>query len=284
MFDLTNIIAQVYERKYPDLLGRSLVSVSPDHTDATATRWNAKVIDRTGTAQIWKDRSREPARVGVHEVGDITGLYHSIADSYFYSDREVEAAAANGRDLPTLLAFAARDAIERRLEAVIMSGDGLPEIKGVFNQTGILTASASANWSSMTGEQLVAEFIALDNYQSNATLGILSPNTCAVSPAVWQLLMAPYSVYDSRATLEVVQQRMSNLKNFVKVPYLSDKTYVQTYNSSPEMMALLLPQDFTQYEPKAEGRGLSIACEIITGGIVCPHPKSILQYSVSGLV
>ncbi|BEV00082.1 DUF2184 domain-containing protein [Novosphingobium olei] len=137
------INAQVYENKFPDLDFGRLVFVdssAPEFTPGIVTFISSTVGQarwyNSGAKDIAKaDVIRDKAEIRVHMAGV----------GYGYDIEEVGQAQLMGMDLPGGKALAARRAYTEFMWNVTLTGDTTKGLKGLANQSGVTTGTATAD-------------------------------------------------------------------------------------------------------------------------------------------
>jgi hypothetical protein len=270
---LEQIRSQVLEVRYPALLGRSLVPVS-NETNPGAETIVTQFMDKVGEARVTSDYNQGGPRVDV-VAGEYTSKIRTIDASYAISNQEMRAAKFAGRDLSMLKAKAARDAIERKLDDCIMTGDpnGLA-FRGLMNQVGIATYAIATPWASATPAQILADLQAIERQIVINSKEVETPTDLVLPLSAYHLLNAPRS---TTSDMTIMQYFIANAEYVKTVSrYHKVGSTGLCYAKDPSKLHAEIPMEFMQYAPQMIGKEVVTECEARSGGVIVDYPGSML--------
>lgn len=284
--DLEAIDRTLYEPKYEELTARQILNVKTD-VDPGAETYGYDVMTRSGVAKILANNSDDIPLVDVDMTREHQRIY-SIATGFRYSVQDQRAAAMTGRSLDTTKAGVARRAVAEKENRLAWIGDETYNIKGICNATGIQTenvptsAKGGTEWSGKTGEEILEDIriiralvTVLPGHGSTSNL------TLALPPEQYEILSRRFNQYDARTILEVIQSRKW-FGSIVRAPELrkvgtgSTDSFI-VFDSSKEVIELLVPMDIYRHEPEWKFPNWKIAVEERCGGCVIRYPMAIAR-------
>jgi hypothetical protein len=285
---LEHIIAQEFDIEYAELRARQVIPITmeADPADETITY---REYNRVGLAKMITDYSMDLPRVDITGA-EVTSKIRSLGASYGYNLQEVRASAKTGRDLEGRRAEAAREAILRKENALLLLGDSNASLAGFLNFANVTVASipadgtgASKKWSDKTPDQILRDLNAVVNSVAELTLGIEQPDT----------LLLPRAAYHVAATKRIGRDsNMTVLRFFVETnPYINSMAKVEVLNelqtaganSTARMMAYRrdplkvrgeIPQDFESLPAQVKGFEWLVPCHSRLGGVIWHRPLS----------
>lgn len=147
--NLYNVEQRVYQTKYPSYNYADYLPIVTEGNEwAIGTTFYSG--DSVGTMEWFNAGAYDVPNVGVSQ-SQFTQPFHMSAAGITYTLEEVMRARMTGRDLPAENALAARRAAEKFAYETFLLGKPEKNMQGLFNYTGIPTATAAANASGQTG-------------------------------------------------------------------------------------------------------------------------------------
>jgi len=283
---LEQIRPGIMEVQYTELLGKTLVPTETN-IDPGATHFTVQKFDRTGRAKVVASLDTNIPRADV-SAGEGSQIIRSVVSSYGYSIQESRAAAMARTPLIPMRAMAARDAIERELDNVIMYGDTVMGLSGLLTLSGTETytvpngALGTKTFETKSPNEILADLNGIVNRIIVQSKGIERPNT----------LLLPLSSYtyiqslrmgdgDSRTVLQFFKDNQPGLDvqglfhlEAAPAAEWTGKRMV-CYRKDPSKLVFLLPVAFEQMAPQMNDFTLVTNCHARTGGVGVYAPKSV---------
>jgi len=284
---LEHIEARMFEMKYPELQYASLIPTRSGF-DEGALKYIYRMIDEVGRASLITDKSQRFPRVDVKGV-EYPLPVRAIGDAYGYTLMEIKGAAKAGIPLESERANRARKAMFVELNRIALMGDAVAGLSGLFQHASVTSATALGHEGSGTDTtwpekvttpteiitDLNAPFVAIDA----ATNGIEKPDTVVLPNTRYTLIAStPYNSVSDKTILQWWQNANPG-KTVVGSHYLetagaaSSKRMV-VYKRDPDVVELLNPLGFYQFEPRREGMEYIRECLMTTVGVVLRFPKA----------
>lgn len=291
---LEYVRAKSYDVKYPALRSRDMIPVD-NSVDRGAESVKYIQYDAVGMAKIISSYAHDLPRVDVL-AKEFRANIKSIGDSYGYSIQEIRAAAFAGIPLEARRANAARLAIEQKIDIIGALGDSDNNLLGLFNQPNaqVYTIPAGATtgttWGNGTGVgagnksagEILGDLTAVANKAVQVTNGVEVADT----------IIIPIPQYGVIATVNMATGINATILEF----FLRSNPWIRTvdywhrltgagagatnrmicYKRDPDHLQFIIPQEFEQFPPEAEGLEFKIACHARCGGVVVYYPLSII--------
>jgi hypothetical protein len=145
-----------YDKKYPDLIGRSLVPISREAGPLVETI-AYRMYDRVTAATLGGTYNTVRPSVALSASEGIV-RFHDYENEYHFDLRELRMAQAHGIPLDTKTAAASREGMERAVDRAIAVGEGRIRTYGLLNNPGVSIVSlTTGNWlnPATTGVQIL---------------------------------------------------------------------------------------------------------------------------------
>jgi hypothetical protein len=283
---LEYVKAQTYDVKYLQHKARMFIPVdSSVPSGAESFVWRA--WDMAGMAKIISNYATDLPKVAILGAEVIQGI-KSIGDSYGYSIQDVRAAAMSGTQLDTKLALAARRMIENKIENLAARGDAAAGLPGFVNNANVPLITAvgtdiNGDWLNATSAEILADLNTIANTIVETTGETHIPDTMILPTNRYSFVATkPYSDTDSRSVLRVFLENSPYVKNVDQWQYLNTADAAGTgprvvcYERSPEVLEMVIPQEFEQFPPQAKGLEFEIPCHARFGGVSIRYPLGML--------
>lgn len=287
--ELTTYDAKDFEVVKAGLSSFSLFN-QKDVGDKVATVYKYNMIEGTGKS---KYAAVKGGLVKDAPIMSVAGNQYSMdfADIYCgiqFSKADILAGAKVGRDV---ISFQRRQALRSNMElmnAACFSGEKTIGIPGVFSNTKINPASPPLfNLATETsGENLLKALKAIVVEALNATKGLISPNTLAVSPTIYaNLVYSPWAAANGTGSVAQVFSQMMGVK-VVSVPELAvgagisdftSKEGALLFNDNPDYIEHIVSNMFEVDELQRSGIGYMSYCVSRHAGICIRQPKSVTK-------
>lgn len=290
-FQLEQLKTQTYDIKYPELKGRTLVpvdtSVDPGAETVAYFQW-----DEFGMADIISNYADDLGMVDALVEKFFTPV-HSLGKAYQYSIQDLRRAAMAGNQLDVRRARACRRAIERKIDDLAAIGDGPAKLYGLLTHPNVPVLTAASDGTGTTWVQGRAlpkapNLIQKDMHTCittiwSTTFEVHQPNTVILSTQEYG--------YISQTPVSDVNQT-TILKAFLaNNPYISNMDFwykldkanaagtgprMLVYQRDPEILELVIPQDFEQFPPQARNLSFVVPCHARFGGVVIYYPLALI--------
>lgn len=289
--ELEAIDKKVYEKKYPQLIARSLIptigGVSPWQKVYT---W--REFDKKGSAKIIADYADDLPRVDVSGE-EFSQLIKTLGDSYWYSIDEVQAAKGMGTPLDEMRAMAARYFIESKVDSILATGDAATGMKGLLNLSSTTTFTAGTKtaggltWGTIaapnaTGPEVAADLIGIVSKLNETTKGLWSKFK----------IVLPLEQYNYAAQIRMSTLGDQTALDFVlKVcPFIQDITpwvkcdlagaggstdRMAAYPYDEMVLGALVPSEFEILPAQERNLAFVVNCKATVGGVICRYPVAV---------
>jgi len=283
---LEHVMAQGYDVKYAPLKGLTLVPVTseagPAATEITMRSW-----DKVGMAKMISDYATDFPSVDIFGV-ETTIKIKGMGASYRYSIEEIRRANMAGVPLEAKRAAMAREAIDRKHNAIILNGDTASGLRGFLNTTTGYTeytvpngAGGTKPWTAKTADEILADLNGIVNGIITATVGVEQPDTMLLPLTYFQLI--------SQKRLDALSDD-TVMSYFLKVnPYIKRIEWLNeletagagsvkrfmVYKNDPAHLVYHMPLVFEQYDADKKGMAYEIPCYSKSGGMFIYYPASI---------
>lgn len=273
--------ASTYLRPLPPLAGRQLVPVS-NEVPASAESITYTVYDGVGVAKIIAAYSDDLPRVDIRGAQVTVGV-RTIGDSYGYNTHELRAAAAGGSALPTRRATAARNAVERKHNSLIIKGDTVYNMFGITNHPNIsAVVPTTGNWATATGDQILADVQKLLNAIVTQSNGAHNATQLAMSSqARLYFFTKQVTATPTRSVASMIAEQYPGL-NIVVAQELqgagtAGANVVFAAERSAEHFYYEEPMPFTQHPPQARNLEFVVPCESRTAGLIVVNTMALAK-------
>ena len=301
---LEYVFTQTYDILYPDLKARKLIPVNTQ-VPAGADSFTYAQFDKIGVAKIVHNYSQDFPNADV--VGkQFKQAIVSLGDSYQYTIQDMRAAALAGQPLESRKAEAARYAMEVLLEKLAVSGDTGTGLLGLSNAPSIQAITKvsqnNAGTTASTWKTLITDALAKGNITAvaqeiqkdvNAMQRAIFDNTKGVHMP--DTLVLPTDAYSVLATTPRAPGFTDDslLDYILEVsPWLNQIDYwsrldtagalvngvhgrMMMYQKDPQVLSLIVSQDFEQFAPQARGMSMIIPCHMRTGAVEVRYPLAV---------
>lgn len=285
--ELEHVRANTYKIEYPDMMGRVLVPI--DHSVGTGQEiFTFNTLQSFGTSRVGGGYSDHAPRVDV-KISDESQRIIPIVNAYGYSFQEVRNSIEAGRSLPQLRAQTARDVMEQDINQLLLIGSTIESISGLFTLSGTTTHTfangtlGSPLWSLKTSLEKLIDLHAMGNQIVEDTKQVERPDTLVLPLTAFnhinqtvmgdgngktimaQFLENDVNIKNVEASFELEGNANWGASARRMVAYKKDATKLQG----------VIPQEFEQFAPQAQGFETIVNCHARYGGIELSKPKSV---------
>lgn len=292
---LEYIYTQTYDIKRPAFKARQVIPVDT-RVPSGAETFTYRQFENTGVAIIGHNYSGELPDSDV-KASETAAKLVSILGSFHYSIQDMRAAAFAGVPLDAKKAASVRFAFERKLEilaAVGTSGQSQDVgLTGLCNAPGIqaVTQVSTGTWIAQIAAS-VANGVASVIADVNAITAKIFAGTGGVhgEPGTLSLLL-PIDEYNALNTTpsHLTFNDSNLLETVLKVCKLKDIDYwnplgsagsgskgrVMCYNRDPEVLGLIISQEFEQFAPQPKNLAFQVPCHMRTGAVEVRYPLAV---------
>lgn len=282
--ELVSVETAVYEKRYPEFKGRSLVPKTSLPEGATFASYSEQ--DEYGSAKIISSGADDLPRAEVSRTETLVQIY-TVGDAYAYTTMELKKAAFARQSLDAAKAMAARRIMEQKIDLLIQTGDAAYGMKGLLNQSGTNTyvvpngGLGSPLWVNKTSDEILTDLNAMANAPSNATNGIEYPDTMVLPIAQYDLIsQKPRSSTSDTTVKEFFLGNSPYIKEIIpwwpcKTAGAAGVTRAVTYRKDLEALWYYMPQEFQAMAPQLRNLEYLIPCTCDFGGVHVRLPKSV---------
>lgn len=285
---LEYIRPMLYEVKYPGFKGRELVPIDYSvNAGAETTSYDA--VDGVGQAQVGGGYDNVPPRV------DILSKHFSqrilpIFDAYGWSMQEVRAAMFSGRNTMALKGKVARQAIEQKIDQVLLLGETGWGLRGLFTLQGTLTSppaagDAATQWGPLkTSAEITKDINTMLNLVVTASNEVHRPTTLVLPLSAYQYLNdTNINTTSNTSILEHFMDRnayITEVETSIHLEAAPNSEWsgrrAMAYTKDSSMLQGVIPQDFEQLAPQVVNYETVVNCHARIGGIELYYPKSVV--------
>ena len=282
--ELVSVETAVYEKRYPEFKGRSLVPKKSLPEGATFASYSEQ--DEYGSAKIISSGADDLPRAEVSRTETLVQIY-TVGDAYAYTTMELKKAAFARQSLDAAKAMAARRIMEQKIDLLIQTGDAAYGMNGLLNQSGTNTyvvpngGLGSPLWVNKTSDEILTDLNAMANAPSNATNGIEYPDTMVLPIAQYDLIsQKPRSSTSDTTIKEFFLGNSPYIKEIIpwwpcKTAGAAGVTRAVTYRRDLEALWYYMPQEFQAMAPQLRNLEYLIPCTCDFGGVHVRLPKSV---------
>ena len=276
---LEYVYSQTYDIKHAALRAREFIPVDssvPTGADSyTYQQW-----DMFGEAKIIANYGDDLPRVDV-QAKEFTAPIKSLGNAYGFSIQDVRRAAMSGASLETRRAAMARRAHEQAIDEIGAFGNAAAGLPGFLNNTNIpIVAPDNAPWATATALEIIADLNKLTNSIITVTKDVEKPDTLILDLASFQLVntMPMSSTGDADKTvLKFFLDNNPYIQAIDSWTKLEDAgaagvTRIVAYRRDPEVLQMVIPQEFEQLPPQARNLEFVIPCHSRKGGVKIHYP------------
>jgi len=242
-------------------------------------------LDHTGLAEIVADNATDLPYADVSGRNNIRQI-KTLATAVTYSTQDVRSAQLQGRfDIATEKARSAREAMDRKIDDLMRTGDAVAALQGFTNLPGINVLPApTGTWATATSAQIVNDF----NFAANASLietdGVESPNTAIFPVQQWtRISTLPFDPAGGTTTvLEYLQKAHPQINLWtwefgLDSVSLTGGPSVMVYNRDRAKVRGIVPMLMRALPVEQHALNFKLAFETRYGGIIAPRPRSIVR-------
>lgn len=278
---LTHIFSRTFDKKYPELKARTFIPVNHE-IPAGAESFVWRSWDLAGMAKVVSNFADDLPAVAVI-AAEVTQGIKSFGDSYDYSIQDMKASAMSGNQLDVKKAFAARRVMENLVENTAAFGNAGAGLPGFLNNANVPLLSApgsiTGGWLTATPVQMYDDLNAMANAMVVNTKGVFVPDTILLPMNRFSVVATKgMSDIDTTTVLRRFLENSPYIRNVDQWPLLdkanatSDGPRAVVYKRDPEIVELMIPEEFNQLPPQARNLAFVILCTMRFAGVSFYYP------------
>lgn len=292
---LTKVRSQAFMIEYPELKARGFVATIPD-IPSGAQEYLYRVYDKVGQAKVTSGYADGGPRVDVYGT-EASQLIRGVVDAYGFNFQELRAALMAGVGLSSMKATAARWVIDKKIDDLLLEGDSVFGLTGLFNLSGTLSytipvgAGGDEEWilagvQKKTALEILRDMYAIENYIVEQTKEIEVPNRMILPLSRYNLISTtPMSTDNTETILQTFLKNSKHVKRVdssikLETAGAGSTARAVCYNDRVDKVGAVVPQEFEQFPPQAHGFEMVTNCHARCGGVVAFYPKSICYADV----
>lgn len=275
-----------YEYRRTRWASGELISIATNmNAGADSVAWFE--LGDVGTADIVADNANDVPTADIQ--GDLSlNKAYTIATSIQFSTQDVRAARLQGLfDIATEKAVAAREAHDRKLDALIRLGDVSRGLAGVCNVSGSYDITATTgNWATTaTAAQINADFQVAWDAIFQGSQGVEEPDTAVFPSTVWGRISSLQNSIASDATvLDFLKRSHPNITLWQVDAGLDNagndgNDCVMLYSRDRSRLRALMPMALQPLPLEQHGLVAKMVFESRYAGLAVPRPRAIARLS-----
>lgn len=167
--------------------------LKPHMVEKYKTMYNYKMFDATGKSKIIAANNGLVDDIPFVGVGgkEFQSPIVNIACKIYFSDADILASAAVRRNVIGMLADQAMRSNFELMNSLGFYGDKLSGIPGIYGNAFITKAAMANDWKisgTITAVQMYQNLITIYNAIKTATNNVISPDTCLIAPALYNIM------------------------------------------------------------------------------------------------
>lgn len=276
--------SQVFIHEFPDAMWMNggLISRNTEINEG-ATSYSYTELIRTGRAKIVADNATDIPNADLEGRNNILPI-KSVAIGCAYSRQNVRTARLNGTfDIVQQKVAAAREGHDLELDDYILFGVPAHGLRGVVRQPGIIIQTAAFTIAEgTTAANIILVIRTALNAIMNDSDAVEVPNTAMFPLAQWNVLNRRISDGTSDTILGYLKTAFPMITRWGWNVPLQTADLAGTgpaavfYRNDPTRMRAVFPMMMSPLPPEPKGLGFQLNFESRFGGVMTPHPRSVL--------
>ena len=250
--------------------------------------WGYKTVSEVGMAKFVADYADDIPPVGRFLTVKSVGI-KTIADSYAYSEFELQQYLEANIDVSRDDADTARHFIDKKVDEVILVGDDEQGVTGLFNNENATVVASSNNAAGTSTKiedksvaEIVAQFRAVVQTGKTQSKGTIKFDSVILPSSVFSYLeTTDVSSTNNTTILESLKSKFKDIKNWYESDLLEGAGANKTgravfYKKSPTILSYVLPVPFKQKNPQEQALHYKVPCYARIGGTVIKNLKGVV--------
>jgi len=278
---LEAIDRKMYEKRYPELLATKLLPIASG-IPVGAKEYTYRYSDDVGAAQVSANLPNEEPRIDV-VGGEESSPIVQVTAGYGYTLQDVEQAALTGIAIDAKRALAARKAIARKVNELLLLGHAATGVVGLYKSSAVQSVSATTGaWEngSRTADQVLGDLQKFEREVMEETLGVEAPDTLVMPPVLYAIASTIRLSNTTETALDFFLKKSRSVRSVEIDPLLAtagsgSAERMVLYKRDPESVEGILPLEFEQLAPQSKSFSFSVPCRAVCGGAVIRFPGSM---------
>ncbi|MBW2672074.1 MAG: DUF2184 domain-containing protein [Deltaproteobacteria bacterium] len=284
--------SKTYDLLFPTLKARMLIPTDTSIDTGAESHAYMEYSD-VGMAKLIANYADDLPNVEV-KGEKITGTIEGIGVSYSLSLQDLRRSAMSGVDLPGKKARAARKFVERKIDDIAAVGDKATKLPGLLTHPNVTILTAKNDGTATTwirsgatankiGMLILEDMHNMASSMVETTKGVHMPSTLLL-PTKQRAHIAQTQVTGDNS-LTILKSFLANSDSVTAVESwykLATADAAGTgpravaYEKSPEILELIIPQDFEQLPAQAKSLAFVTPCHARCGGTVVYRPLGVI--------
>lgn len=281
---LSNVEAKIYETKYRKIVYQEFVPV-----DMSDPEWVDEVTyisyDAVTAGKFIGANARDLPKSDITAAKSTIPVFYG-GNSYGYSLDELRKSQALRMPVDTTKATASFRGFQEHAQRVAFFGDSDRGITGLFNNANVQTDNSVVDWSTATGQEIVADMNSLLTkvWQNSAETHV--PGVLLLPSNQWTFIST--TRMDSGTDTTILQFFMMNnlykdltggeliiKPNFeIKTAGVASVNRMMAYELNDENLTMRMPLAWRSIAPQPEGLQIEVPAEYKFGGVEFRYPGS----------
>lgn len=273
---LESIDKKLYDRRYPEFKGTSIVPIMGG-VDEGAEEYTYRSITEYGISDPianYGDKIKRSDVQGAEETSKIFG--HALG--YGFTIQDMRRGRMTGQPLDAARALGCRRGIAARNDEVLAIGFATLGIKGFYNNASVeLVSPTTGTWSGATADQIAADLHKMENDIINDSKGAEMPDLLVLPPTLFGHANTKLRTNTDTTALQAFLRNSQSVKRCEIWARGADAgagsvARIAMGRQDPETIEGILPVEFYQMAPQQEGLGFVVNCDSRCGGVVFRYP------------
>lgn len=277
------IKAAVLEKKYQDMIGRSLVPKSPDGDNAS-DYVVVRYMDEYTTSKIVENYGTDFPSVAI-SMSESFAKYFSLGNSFTYTFMDLRRAAKANIQLTSRLAEVARRGIEQGIDEIIFRGVPQNGTYGLMNNPNVpLVVLPHGDWPHASFQNIVEDLMYLSTVVQNNTNESFQGDTLAIDAPSYNIASTKIGGQNfDRSALQVFLSQNPSITAVVKSTKLNTLGASAgprgiVYKRDPEVLQLEIGQEFEMLPAETNALMTKTACHARVAGVSFFHPLAAAYF------
>ena len=279
---LTGLAETIYKTDKPALKARQFLPIisRPSGEQVYSFRTSTGI----GEAKVTDDYANDSPNIEVSLGEDLT-KHVTLRDHYNISVDDLRKAAYANMPLDSMKALEARDAIERKIDALLAVGDSNRGVKGFINHSAVDFDDVTGDpWADKTAEEVLADLSEAIGTLASETLEVEGQENSVdiiVPPSQFRYVAHKQMPNLGMSLLTWIRTQLPEIRSFNSWHYLtgagdsaSDRMVI--YSKSPAKLAGLVNMELVVHPAERRALVWKTELEAKCGGVVLYKPKSVL--------